>query len=224
MAVDAPFLDLLAPVDASTLRDLGARRRYPVGATLFFEGDPAHDVVVIERGDVSILVTSPEGREVVIDVAGPGALLGELSAIDGGSRSASAVALNDVEILAVPIARFADYLDEHAAVQRTLLHLLAGRLRGANRRQLEFGTVDALGRVCSRIIELSTRFGQPRGDAIVIDSPINQTDLGNWAGLSREAVVKALRSLRVLGWIDTNRNTIVIRDLAAIRARSGSIT
>ena len=204
-AVDhhTPFLDRLQSADAAALRATAVRRRYPSGSTVFFESDSAHDVLIIERGEVSILVTALDGRELVIDVFGAGSLLGELSAIDGGMRSASAVALVDVDVLTIPVARFAEFLDGHPRVQRVLLEVLAGRLRGATRRQLEFGTADALGRVCARIEELTRRFGQPTDAGIVIDSPINQSELGNWAGLSREAVVKAMRSLRSLGWIES---------------------
>lgn len=219
---ESAFLDRLYERDAEAFRALAVRRGYPAGSTLFFEADPAHDVMVVERGDVSILVTSSDGRELVVDVFGAGSLLGELSAIDGGSRSASAVALVDVEILTVPIARFAEFLDSHPRVQRVLLQLLAERLRGATRRHLEFGTSDALGRVCARVDEMARRYGRQSADGLIIESPISQTDIGNWAGLSREAVVKALRALRALGWIENRRNLIVVRDLTAIRARSAT--
>ena len=181
---DAPFLERLKAADAEALRSIAVRRRYPAGATLFLEADVAHDVFLIERGDVSILLNSLDGRTVVVDVASTGALLGELSAIDGGPRSATAVALNDVEILSVPTRRFGEFLDACPGAQRALLQLLADRLRGATRRQLEFGTVDALGRVCARIDEMAQRFGRAGERGIVIEAPISQSDLGNWAGLS----------------------------------------
>ncbi len=222
ISVDAAFLDRLTEHDATALRALAVRRRFPAGSTLFFEGDLAHDVIVIERGDVSIVVTAQDGRELVIDVFSAGSLLGELSAIDGGNRSASAIAISAVDVLSVPLAQFADYLQRHPQVQGALLQLLAGRLRGATRRHLEFGTVDALGRVCARLVELAGRFGTNSDEGIVIDSPISQSDLGNWTGLSREAVVKALRSLRSLGWIESRRNIILVRDLPAVRSRAGS--
>ena len=219
---ESAFLDRLHENDANALRSIAVRRRYPAGSTLFFEADTAHDVLIIERGDVSILVTALDGRELVVDVFSSGSLLGELSAIDGGNRSASAVALVDVDVLSIPLERFAEYLDAYPRAQRVLLQLLASRLRGATRRQLEFGTTDALGRVCARLDELARRFGRPSEEGIVIESPINQTDIANWAGLSREAVVKALRSLRSLGWIENHRNTILIRNLDAIQERAAS--
>ena len=77
------FLGRLTPDDAAALVGLGRVRRYPARAALFFEGDDAHEVLIITSGDVKVTMTSPDGREVVLDVLGPGELLGELSAIDG---------------------------------------------------------------------------------------------------------------------------------------------
>ena len=93
------------------------------------------------------------------------------------------------------------------------------RLRGASQRQLELGTSDALGRVCSRLAELADRHGVPDGGAIRVDSPLSQEDLADWAGLSRDAVVKALKTMRGLGWIETGRRRITLYDLEAVRQR-----
>ena len=108
----------------------------------------------------------------------------------GRSRSSgSAVAIGDVEVITVPTARFSEFLDAHPRAQRVLLQLLAERLRGATRRHLEFGTSDALGRVCARVDEMARRYGRTSDEGLVIESPISQAELANWAGLSREAVL-----------------------------------
>jgi CRP-like cAMP-binding protein len=68
---------------------------------------------------------------------------------------------------------------------------------------------------------MAERHGEPAGEhAVVVRSQLSQTDLASWAGLSREAVVKALRALRQLGWIETEGRTIAIRDLEAVRRRA----
>jgi CRP-like cAMP-binding protein len=86
---------------------------------------------------------------------------------------------------------------------------------------MEFGTGDALGRVCARLIEIAERQGEAadRG-TVVVRSPISQTDLAAWTGLSREAVVKALRALRRLGWIEGQGRTITISEPGQLRHRA----
>jgi CRP-like cAMP-binding protein len=161
-----------------------------------------------------------EGREVILDVLEPGALIGELSAIDGEPRSATVVALSAVEVLAVAAASFNGFLDRHSDVLRQLLMEVIHRLRLRVRHQLEFGAGDALGRVCARLEELAGRYGQADGGAVIIRSPVSQSELAAWTGLSREAVVKALRALRQLGWIENRGRRIVIRDPDSVRERA----
>ena len=216
------FLSRLTPDDAAALVGMGRVRRYPARSAVFFEGDDAHEVLIITSGEVKVTVTSPDGRDVVLDVLGPGELLGELSAIDGAPRSAGAATLGAVELVAVDVARFNQFVDDYHRVAIALLRSVAGRLRHTTRRQVEFGTVDALGRVCGRIVEMMDRYGHPDGGRVEIAAPLSQTELGGWTGLSREAVVKALAALRALGWITATGRSITVLDPEAIRTRAGA--
>src|SRR5579859_7046332 len=130
------FLARISPQDAAALVGLGRVRRYPARSVVFFEGDDAHEVLIMNSGEVKVTVTSMEGREVVLDVLGPGELLGELSAIDGAPRSAGAAALGAVELFAVDVGRFNQFVDEHPTVAVALLRSIAGRLRHTTRRQV----------------------------------------------------------------------------------------
>ena len=129
------------------------------------------------------------------------------------------VALEPVEALAISTGAFADFLDAHPRVLRVLLRVLAGRLRDADRRRVEFAAKETIGRVASRIVELSERFGAAaEGDIrIEIEFPLTQEELAGWTACSRDSVVKALQSMRDLGWIETGRKRITVHDLAAVR-------
>jgi CRP-like cAMP-binding protein len=216
-----PFLAGATPEAEAELRSLGVRRRFPAGATLFIEGDVAHDALLLLDGTVKISVTALDGREVILDVLGEGALVGELSAVDGHARSATATGLSPIEVLAIPCAAFIDLLHRRPALMYELLRSVTDRLRGSVRRQLEYGTGDALGRLCGRLLELAHEYGRPaEGGAISLQLPVSQADLASWTGLSREAVVKALRNLRQLQWIDNQGRQVVILEPARLQARA----
>lgn len=215
------FLDAAGPMARHALLAAARVRRYPKGSLLFAEGDTAHDVLILQSGSVKVVVSAASGREVVLDVLGDGAVVGELSALDGGPRSATAYALEPTEVLALAHADFRRVLEEHPAAVRAIITLVVSRLRDADRRQLEFGANDAIGRLCQRLLELRRRYGVEQADGrILIELPFSQTDLASWAGLSREAVVKALRSLRALGWIDSEGRTITIVEERAVTERA----
>lgn len=219
--VRSPFMAGIEPAADADLRALGVRRRFPAGTVVFIEGDVAHEALILLDGTVKVSVTALDGREVILDVLSIGALVGELSAIDGHARSATATALTPIEVLAIPCAAFIDLMHRRPTLMYQLLVSVAHRLRGSVRRQLEYGTGDALGRLCGRLLELADRYGHPgEHGCIELCSPVSQTDLAAWTGLSREAVVKALRQLRQLGWIDNHGPHITVRDVDQLRARA----
>jgi CRP/FNR family transcriptional regulator, cyclic AMP receptor protein len=214
------FLGELEPEAATELRRLGTRRTYPAGSALFLEGDGAREAIVLLRGEVKLSVGSLDGGEVILDVLKTGSLVGELSVIDGRPRSATVTAISTVEVLAVPAAAFNDFLEAHPRVMRRLLVEVIDRLRTRVRHQLEFGTGDAMGRICARLAELADRHGTPRDGSVSVHSPLTQSELAAWAGLSREAVVKVLRTLRQLGWVENRGRTITIHELDRVRERA----
>ena len=196
-------------------------RRYPRGAALFHELQPSDHVVVLLAGRVKIVRTSDEGKEVVLAVRGAGDLLGELSAIDGEPRSATAVALEPVEGMVVQTARFHEFLERHGRVGLVLMRTLSRRLRDSDLKRLEFGSQDSMGRVAARVLELADRFGEEIDGGIRIALPITQEELAGWTGCSREAVNKALQSMRSLGWLETGRREITVRNREALCRRAG---
>lgn len=169
----------------------------PRGSLVFAKGDEAHDVLIVRSGSVKVVVVALNGREVVLDVLDEGA------------------------VLVLGHNAFGRLLDTHADMARTIVGVLVTRLRGADRRQLEFGSNDAIGRVCHRLLDLRQRYGRALADGRVrVELPFSQTDLANWAGLSREAVVKGLRSLRSLGWIESDGRSITVIDETTLVTRA----
>jgi CRP/FNR family cyclic AMP-dependent transcriptional regulator len=126
-----------------------------------------------------------------------------------------------VDVGPVPVSTFRQMLRVAPGAAEALIDVLAARLRAAASRHVELGAADAVARVCSRLDEMAARYGMldPSG-RIVLDTPITQLDLAQWAGLSREAVVKALRSLRSVGWITIRGRNIILLDREAIARRA----
>ena len=214
------FLPALSEDERKALMAGAIVRNFSSGAALFHENQLADRVLVLQEGFVKLSCFSDDGHEVVLGIRGPGDVLGELSALDGGTRSATAVALEPVQALAVPTSSFNDFLDRNPRVFRVLLVTLSQRLRDADRLRLEFAAKESMGRVASRIVELCERFGSASGGSIRIDFPLTQEELAGWTACSRDSVVKALQSMRDLGWIETGRRRITVLDLEAVRRRA----
>jgi CRP/FNR family cyclic AMP-dependent transcriptional regulator len=221
--------------DAARVREFGAQLteqewadlarhgracRLAAGTPLFLEGTLSNTVVVVISGRVKVFSSGEDGAEVVLAVRGPVALLGELSAIDEQPRSASVRSLETVEVLTVGCREFTAFLQAHPRTMWLLLRSIVDRLRDADRKRLEFGAYNTLSRVARRLVELVDRFGEPTESGIRITLPFTQEELASWVGGSREAVAKALQTLRACGYVQTQRRTYIVVDIEGLRRRA----
>ena len=222
MSADAPPGSFLAGLDPDARGELlarGAARRYRTGMILFREGERSDHVVLLRSGRVKVSSYTPAGGEVVLALRGPGDILGEYSALDRRPRSATVTAVEPTEGHVIPGPAFSDYLDQQPTIATELLRGVLSQLRDSDRKRIEFGALDAAGRLASRLLELGARYGSVGERGLEISLPLTQEELAAWIGASREAVAKALRTLRDQGVIETGRKHVTILDLDALRRR-----
>ncbi len=218
--VPGTFLERLTEAERESLQAIGQRRRFPRGGVLMFQGEPDDRVMALLSGRVKVTRLESEGKEVMLSIRDPGDLLGELAFIDGEPRVATVTALEPVEALVMLGRVLRRHLETTPRVAVVLLEIVTRRFRESTLTRAQFGASDTMGRLASRIVELAERYGEQDGEEVAVQSPISQEDLAAWTGSSRAGVADALRSLRELGWIHTERRRLIVRDLEALRARS----
>ncbi len=199
---------------------LGRVREYQAGAFLFLEGDAPGPVFGIGAGRVKLVAHAERGRDVVLDIRTVHQLFGELAAIDGLPRSASAVALDTVQVVAVEPAAFTRFVEETPELAMHLLRLLADRLRSTTRLHVEQRGADLVRRVARRLAEMAGPDGDGPGPPVALR--ISQADLADWVNANRETTTRALGRLRDLGLIETGRGRIDVVDLAGLHALAAS--
>jgi CRP-like cAMP-binding protein len=183
--------------------------------------EPGDPVLLMRQGHVKATFVEPQGKEIVLGFHGPGDVLGELSFVRAEPRSSGVVAIEPVAALALTAASFRAFLVANPAAALALFDSIGRRFRDANRTQVQFGASDTVGRIAARLVELCERHGRPTPDGVEIHLPLTQQDLGGWTGASRAGVASALRTMRELGWIETERRRITVLDRDSLRARAG---
>jgi CRP/FNR family cyclic AMP-dependent transcriptional regulator len=170
---------------------------------------------VLRRGRVKVFVMAA-GRETVLAFRGPGDVIGEQSGLDDGPRSASVIAVEPVEAVVVSGAAFRAFLDETPGAALAIARELSMRLRDADAKRAEFGSLNSIGRVAGRLLELAGS-GEEEG-ALTVSIPLSHEELAGWVGASVPSVDRALATMRSLGWIETRRRQIRILDADAVRS------
>jgi CRP/FNR family cyclic AMP-dependent transcriptional regulator len=213
------FLGDLGQSDREAIMSRSRSRNFRAGATLMYEGQAGTEVLVLVSGRVKVTYLTEDGREVILDFRGPGELLGELAVVDGSPRSNTIQAIEPVQTLAISSADFRHLVASRPTLANTLLQHVIRRSKDSDRKVVEFGASHTLGRVAARLVEMVERFGTAAAGGHVIDLPITQEELAGWTGASREAVAKALHSLREGGLITTERRRFTVLDLAGLERR-----
>jgi CRP/FNR family transcriptional regulator, cyclic AMP receptor protein len=211
------FWDMLDAGAAAALRERAGQRSFARGEALMHTGQVPHDVFVLRTGRVKVSAATESGRHLLLAFRGPGDLVGELSALDERPRSASVVALEPVEAIALSHEQFRALLAQHPSASLALLRVLSERLRDADSKRLQLAGHTALGRVAFCLLELCERFGDAAEGRVDILLPLSQDELAGWAGSSLESVARSLQTMRGLGWIETRRRAIRVLDREALR-------
>lgn len=217
------FLDQLAGATIQRLLAAGTRQRFPRASYLYLENDVASSVYVVEDGAVRIERHAPDGRSTLLDLMMPGELLGEFSVFESRPRSASAVTVNEAHLLVIPAHRFLELFDTIPDLARGTARWMSLRLRGFADRFLEATHSPATTRVCARLVQLMAFSHQTGGSPVIVVMPISQAELAEWAGLSREAAVKALRELRRDGVVETSRGKVLVLEPDELQRRAEAI-
>jgi CRP-like cAMP-binding protein len=197
-------------------------RTFAPDAPLLRERDRPEYVLIIRRGCVKVVSRSVDGRLAVLAIRGPGDVIGEIGGLAGTPRTASVVAIGDVEAFAVPVHWFDRFvrtqLDASAALQATL----ATRLCDADRSRTS-AMVDSVDRrLAAVLLDLAERYGQPTApNAALIDLPLSHDDIAGLVLTSVRTLDRVLVRLRRDAILVTGRRTILLKDLAKLRDLAG---
>lgn len=197
----APLFAALDDEQAAELRASMSEVTLARGDALFHEGDQGDRLYVVTEGKVKLHRTSPDGRENMLAVLGPGELIGELSLFDPGPRTATASALTEVKLLGLGHGDLQPWLNARPEVATALLRAVARRLRKTNDQMSDLVFSDVPGRVARALLDLSRRFGVQSEEGIHVVHDLTQEELAQLVGASRETVNKALADFAGRGWL-----------------------
>ena len=211
-------------LDPAALTDLVAvcvARSYRRDQFLWYQGDPGDHLVVIVDGLVKITVASERGDEMVLATVGNGDVLGELSVIDQGPRSASAVAVKATTALVINRSALLAAMQQSPALLDALLRTLGAMVRRLTEQTTDLVFLDLGGRIAKLLVQRAERQSDDPSRRLAVDLHLTQTELAQMVGASRPAVNRVLQGLVGRGVIKVDGRTIEIVDAPALRRRAG---
>ena len=191
-------LSLFAELDDRELAAIAAvakTRRYAKDDVIFHADEPGDVFCVIREGKVKITMNSPEGKEIILTMMGPGEFFGEMALLDDAPRSATVVALEPLEVVTIWRTDFLQILQDNFSITRKLLSELSKRVRRMSLRIESLATMDVYGRLARFFLDLAQQQGKVLDNGYVaVTRPTHQA-IANMIGTSRETVSRLIHEL-----------------------------
>ncbi len=216
-----PLLAGIDPSGVALLAEGAVRRTFSKGQTVFREGDASESLYVVVEGLVKVSVSSSDGAELALTTLRPPDVFGELPLIDGGPRSASAVALVDTILLALDRRTLLEVMQRSPVLVDGLLRSVGGLLRRLTEQAGDLVFLDLHGRVAKLLLRLADPDGQHVDEPVTLDLQMTQTDLAEMVGGSRQSVNQILRSFERRGMVELRGREIRIVSPPALARRAG---
>jgi CRP-like cAMP-binding protein len=192
------------------------------GAAIYAQGDPADAIYAITGGDgrVRIGAIDRRGKGLMVEIFRLGDVFGEIPVIDGGTRTAAAVAEGRVQLVKIRPSPFLAALAECPALGEALCRVLVQRLRRTY-GLFQDATFESLEvRLARQVLYLAAKEGRPTQEGLRLTHRLRQADLADLLGATARSIITILNAWRVAGLVvyDTDRALLTVKDMAAMQA------
>jgi CRP/FNR family transcriptional regulator, cyclic AMP receptor protein len=205
-----PLFGALGSALIDQLSAHAASKRIKRGTTIFSKGDQGTCLYAVCSGQVKITVPSGEGKDAVFNLIGPGQIFGEIALLDGGQRTADAVAAKDSELLVIDRRDFIPLVHREPDIALKLIEILCRRLRNTSEQVEDVIFLDLPARLAKALLRLAGT--DARNHKVLI----TQSELGQIIGVSREATNRQLRDWEKSKWVKLESGAVVLLDPEAL--------
>jgi CRP-like cAMP-binding protein len=212
----APIFSRLAPADRKAIADVASVKEFRRGATIFEQESPSEAFYAIVSGRVKIFKMMPNGKDIILEVFGPGDPLGAVAAYMGRPFPASASALEDTTCVVIPRPAFFRLLEEQPSLVRGLLLGLTTRLVELTNRLAELTGGRIEPRFARLFLKLAREMGRTAPDGRFIPLPLSRQELADLSGTTIETCIRIMSRWGKEGIVRTEKDGFVVLNSSAL--------
>jgi CRP/FNR family transcriptional regulator len=212
-----PLYRRLSPADRAHLAAVTVAKAYPKGETIFSEGDPSEVFYTVAKGRVKVFKMTPAGKDVILEIFGPGDPLGAIAVYESRPYPASALALEETTCLLVKKQDFFRLLEAYPSLVRGLLLAMTRRLVELTTRLAELTGGRIEPRFARLFLKLADQLGQPAaGGGTRIPMSLSRQELADLAGTTIETSIRIMSRWGKDEIVRTEKDGFVVLDRAAL--------
>ena len=198
---------------AAAARDASYRAREYV----FMEGEPAAWFCLVKRGRVKILRHARTGKEVVLELLGPGEAFGGVAVIEQRPYPASAQTMEPSVVTKIHQDVIVPLSERHPGIVREMAFMIGRRLRAAHASVKSLASDPVEARLAATLVRLAEREGIRAGPRLTLPFQLTRQSLADMTGTTVETAIRVLRRWQRDGLILEEQGRLVLPDLAAVR-------
>ena len=210
-----PLLAALRSEDREAVAPLCRLRGYDKGETIFREGEPADRIHFVHIGRVKI-VKAAGGRDLILEILGPGEPVGAVAVFERRAFPASAVTLEPSGILSIPEREFFTLLESRPEMMRRLLAGLTLRLMMVNKRMADL-TGSAEHRAAGLFLTLGDRVGIATTGGLKIPLALSRQEIADLIGTTLETAIRLMSRWQKEGVVLTEKDGFLIPDVKVLK-------
>ncbi len=218
----AKKVSIFSTLQDEQLREIAnmvVHRRYKKGQTIFFQGDVADKLYIVNKGKIKVFRYTKEGKEQILYILSDGDFIGDLSLLKKGKLEFNAEALEDTAICTLTKEDFDKILADNPGITLRILEVVHDRVVNLENLVQRLSTKDVESRVIGVLLSLVKDFGKETDGVVELELPLSREEIGNYSGLTRETVSRTLTSMQEEGLIELIGNKkILIRDMDYLKS------
>ncbi|MBK9239917.1 MAG: Crp/Fnr family transcriptional regulator [Acidobacteria bacterium] len=206
------------PEDRERLANVSHLRQYERGDLVFDEGDPSDFFFIVVTGRVKVFKRAPNGHDRILEIFGPGGLLGAVAAYEARPYPACAAAMEPTTCLLTPRPAFFALLEERPSLVRGLLGSLSIRLMELTARLAELTGGRVESRFARLFLKLGSQMGRPDRGGVFVPMTLSRQELADLTGTTIETCIRIMSRWSKDNVMLTDKDGFVILDSAALEA------
>ena len=200
----------LTSEDRRKVAEISVARHYSRGDSVFSEGDASEVIFTVVSGRIKVVKAIPGGKELILEILGPGDPLGAIAAYESRPYPASAIALDEAVCIASRRAAFMGLLETCPSLVRGMLGGFSLRVIALGKRLGEITGSRVEARFAQIFLKLADRLGRPRGSSIFLPLVLSRQDLADLAGTTMETSIRIMSRWGKEGVVHTEADGFVI--------------
>ena len=211
-----PIFSGLSESHIKQIKNIAVNKRLSKGELIFSEGDEGNGFFVVVDGRVKIYKLSPEGKEQILHILGPGEPFGQVAMFAGRSFPANAETIAKSHLLFFPKSAFGDLISGQPQLAMQMLALMSMRLRQFTIQIENLSLKEVPGRLASYLIYLAHELGDENNVAL----PISKGQLASLLGTIPETLSRIFAKMSTQGLIEVSGRNIRLIDRAGLEELS----